>query len=130
MGKASMLRTVAIVAMLAFVGSAYAEKIMIFGGQGHKTYLGCLSCSKFAYDSVFNKFGPHGNQFSSESIYNHFSDYGSKFSNYSACNQYASDPPVVVDDTGSFYGRLTIASRPDAIKSERVIGWLIAVCEG
>jgi hypothetical protein len=29
---------------------------------------------------------------------------------YSACNQYASDPPVIVDQDGQFYGRLTLNS--------------------
>ena len=34
-----------------------AKKIMIFGGRGHDTYLGCLSCSKFDSESVFNEMG-------------------------------------------------------------------------
>ncbi|SRR6266478_442833 len=117
-------------ALLTVSTAAHAEKIMIFGGQGHKTYLGCLSCNKFDYDSVFNEFGPHGSKFSPESIFNHFSEYGSKFSSHSACNKWASDPPVVVDKKGSFYGRLTLANRSDAITDEKLVAWLAAVCEG
>jgi hypothetical protein len=81
---------------------------MIFGGDGHKIYLGCLNCSQYASDSVFNEYGDHGSQYSSESIWNHFGDYGSTYSSYGACNLYASDPPVIVDGAGKYYGRLTM----------------------
>src|SRR5437867_1993196 len=37
-----------------------ATKLMIFGGEGHKTYLGCLNCDPMAYDSIFNAVGPYG----------------------------------------------------------------------
>ena len=60
------------------------KKIMIFGGDGPKTYLGSLSCSKYEYDSVFNKYGPHRSKYSMNSILNHYSEYGSKYSLYSA----------------------------------------------
>src|SRR6185503_17591926 len=83
-------------------------KLMVFGGPGHQTYLGCLSCSEFATDSIFNEFSTYGNSFSSQSIFNSYSQFGSPYSAFSACNPYASDPPVVVDEAGNFYGRLTI----------------------
>jgi hypothetical protein len=48
----------------AAAGVAHAQtappKLMLFGGEGHKTYLGCLNCPKYASDSVFNEYGPHG----------------------------------------------------------------------
>jgi hypothetical protein len=87
---------------------AVAPKLMIFGGPGHQVYLGCLNCSEFARDSVQNQFGPNGSSFSQTSIRNEFSPYGSKFSNYSACNPFASNPPVVVDGQGRYYGRLKL----------------------
>jgi hypothetical protein len=37
------------------VGASAAQtvsKLMIFGGQDHKTYLGCLNCNGYATDSV------------------------------------------------------------------------------
>ncbi len=124
------MRALVLAVALALPTAARAdEKIMIFGGAGHRTYLGCLSCSKYDYDSVFNEFGPNGSKFSSESIHNHFSEYGSKFSMYSACSKYASDPPVMVDKKGGFYGRLTLNRfHPDATKVDTILGWLLAVC--
>lgn len=83
-------------------------KLMIFGGSDHKVYLGCLSCSEYAADSVSNKFGTNGSPYSNESIWNRFGDYGSKYSSESACNPYADDPPVIVDQNGKYYGRLSL----------------------
>ena len=83
-------------------------KLMIFGGSDHKTYLGCLNCNKYAIDSILNTFGEYGSQYSSSSIFNRFGDFGSPYSTYSACNSYATDPPVIVDSEGKFYGRLTV----------------------
>jgi hypothetical protein len=85
-----------------------AGKLMLFGGPGHSTYLGCLNCSEFASDSLFNEVGRHGSPYQSESIFNKFGQFGSAYSSYSACNPYASDPPVIVDANGRFYGRLTV----------------------
>jgi hypothetical protein len=85
-----------------------AIKLMIFGGEDHKTYLGCLNCSESASDSVRNKFGENGSPYSSHSIWNHYSDYGSRYSSDGACNPYANDPPVIVDQDGKYYGRLSL----------------------
>jgi len=91
--------------------------MMIFGGLGHKTYLGCLSCPEYSTDSVFNEFGSFGTAYGPQSIFNSYSEYGSTFSTYSPCNSYATDPPVVVDEEGTFYGRLTVNRyNPQGIK--------------
>jgi hypothetical protein len=100
-------------------------KLMIFGGEGHKTYLGCLNCSEYSIDSVFNTFGDHGSTYSAESILNHFGQFGSEYGMYSPCNSYASGPPVVVDGNGAFYGTLTLNQyRTDRQRNERVNAWL------
>ena len=85
-----------------------ATKLMIFGGEDHRTYLGCLNCSQFASDSVLNQYGEHGSRYASESIWNHYGDFGSAYSSFGACNAYATDPPVIVDNAGKYYGRLTL----------------------
>jgi hypothetical protein len=82
-------------------------RILLFGGPDHTTYLGCLSCSEYAADSIMNKYGQHGSAYSSESIWNHYSTFGSRYSSESACNSYANDPPVIVDSEGGYYGRLS-----------------------
>ena len=81
---------------------------MLFGGVDHRTYLGCLDCSQYTGDSVFNAYGQHGSRYSAESIWNHYGEYGSAYSSYGACNTYANDPPVIVDNSGKYYGRLTL----------------------
>jgi hypothetical protein len=102
-----LLSAVLVFLMLASATSAQRQKVMLFGGRGHKTYLGCLNCNKFSSDSIFNTYGTNGSPYSSSSIWNHYSEYGSKYSDYSTCNPYATDPPVIVDAKGNFYGRLT-----------------------
>jgi len=104
---------------------------MAFGGQDHRAYLGCLNCSQYAADSIFNEYGQHGSRYSSESIWNHYSEYGSPYSSFGACNPYASDPPVIVDPAGRYYGRLSLNSyHAEFGLGAQYYGWLKqTVCE-
>ena len=43
-----------------------------------------------------------------ENIWNEYGKYGSEHSNYSPFNEYASNPPVIVDKQGNFYGYFTV----------------------
>jgi hypothetical protein len=131
-------QNVAAVAAGAAQGAARASapesgssKLMIFGGADHRTYLGCLNCSQYATDSVFNEFGEHGSRYSSESIWNHYSEYGSAYSSEGACNAYATDPPVIVDNAGKYYGRLTLnAYHAELGAGANYYNWLKqSVCE-
>jgi hypothetical protein len=102
---------------------------MIFGGEDHEQYLGCMNCSEYVHDSVENIFGPFGSKFSATSIRNHFSSFGSQFSSYSACNTFASEPPRIVDDDGNFYGTLTINRfNLQRIRNQTVLAWLEGIC--
>ncbi len=107
-----------------------SSKLMLFGGADHKTYLGCLSCSENATDSVSNKYRQNGSPYSQTSIWNHFSQFGSAFSAYGVCNLHASDPPVIVNQEGAYYGRLTLNRfHPQIGLGTRLIPWLrSAVC--
>lgn len=122
-----------LVLLICLTGFAFAqnEKIMIFGGENNDVYLGCLNCSKFESDSLFNEFGRFGSKFRAESIFNNFGDYGSKFSNESACNKFAQDPPIIVDEDGNAYGVLTLnKNHRHAIKIDSILEWLEeVVCE-
>jgi hypothetical protein len=112
--SAAARRNVAVVAARGAEGAGASApqgrtaKLMVLGGEDHRTYLGCLNCSQYATDSVFNEYGQHGSRYSSESIWNHYSQYGSAYSTYGACNPYATDPPVIVDSAGRYYGRLSL----------------------
>jgi hypothetical protein len=102
-------------------------KLMLFGGLGSQTYLGCLSCGELAADSVRNRLGPHGSQLSTASILNPLGPYGSALSNFSVCNPLASDPPKIVDGAGNYFGRLTV----NALQPERTnYGVLRAFAQG
>lgn len=119
----------AAVMLMSPSGSAAQGKIMIFGGSEHDTYLGCLSCSEYSSESVFNEFSQFGSSYSTNSIYNSLSRFGSRLSTYSACSRTASDPPVIVNQDGDYYGRLTINnSHPDQISSREILSWLRSVC--
>jgi len=108
---------------------ALQPKMMIFGGDNHTTYLGCVNCSEYAIDSVRNAYGPHGSPYSQESIFNHYGPFGSPYSSTSACDEYASDPPVIVDQNGRYYGRLTLNTlNPEIGIGAQLLGWLAATC--
>jgi hypothetical protein len=81
--------------------------LLLFGASNHKTFLGCLNCSKYDSGSVCNKYGETGSKYNSDSIWNGYGDFGSKYSSDSPWNKYSSDGPVIVDSSGQFYGRFT-----------------------
>ena len=70
--------------LLAGSTAAKAEKLMIFGGENHRDYLGCLNCNEFSPDSIWNQFGRYGNPFG-HNLFNPFSPYRNPFSQYSMC---------------------------------------------
>jgi len=100
-------------------GSTAANpKLMIFGGENHETYLGCLNCSSAAADSIFNKSGRYRNCASmalgGDNLFCRlpFSEFGNTTpinKHFSACNSNASDPPVLVDEEGRYFGRFSVA---------------------
>jgi hypothetical protein len=124
---------VVILCFLILGNNAFAQskKIMIFGSSNHDVYLGCLSCSEYATDSVHNKFSKYGSEFQTDSIFNPFGRFGSPFSNFSACSQFATEPPVIVDQQGNFYGRLTLNTmHSQANTEESLLQWLkTTVCK-
>jgi hypothetical protein len=97
---------------------------LLFGGEKHDVYLGCL-CSEYDAESVFNSYGRFGNEYCTDCIWNSYGKYGSAYSSTSVCNEYASDPPVVVDGDGKFYGRLTLNEfNPQRVADDALLEWL------
>jgi len=101
------LFTFVLIGCIACAAHAQNAALLLFGGSGHKTFLGCLNCGKYDSGSVCNKYGQHGSKYASESIWNKYGNFGSKYSNESPWNRYASEPPAIVDREGNFYGYLT-----------------------
>ncbi len=116
----------AIFLSFAFSGPALADPaLLLFAGMDHKQFLGCLNCSEYDEDSVSNKYGPYGSPYSDTSIFNSYSQFGGAYGEYSPCNAYSSDPPVIVDQQGNYYGRLTInQSLTDTRLSSNLWNWL------
>ena len=81
-------------------------QLLILATDG--TYLGCITCSEFSSDSIFNSYGSYGSPYSATSIHNHYGAYGSPYSALSACNPYGVTPPAVVDESGCFVTRLSL----------------------
>jgi hypothetical protein len=84
-----------------------AQELLLFGGSGNKEFLGCLNCSEYSSNSVWNNYSTYG-WGNSYGIWNPYGNFGGKYSSYSACNEYSSNGPVIVDREGKFYGTLSI----------------------
>jgi hypothetical protein len=103
------MKTSSFLVALLLVASApaIAAELLLFGGASHDVFLGCLNCSEHDSGSVCNKYGDNGSKYSGMSIWNKYGNFGSKYSDTSPWNKYASNPPVVVDRQGGFYGYMT-----------------------
>ncbi len=95
-------------------------------------YLGCLNCSKYDINSIFNPFGPYGDKYSLKSIKNKFGEYGSEYSIKSVWNPYAVNPPVIKDTFGNKIGYLSVnpylflpSLNPKKIRQNRIMNDLI-----
>lgn len=87
-----------------------AQNILIYGGNDHDIYLGCLNCNKYESTSIWNAYGTYGSKYSSSSIWNKYGIYGGQYSSNSPFNRYTSTPPMLVDKNGNFYGYFTANS--------------------
>jgi hypothetical protein len=64
-------------------------------------------------------------------IFNTYGQYGGEYSDKSPCNEYATHPPVIVDERGDYYGVLTINEyNPKRTRSQMLQGWIARVCAG
>jgi len=102
-----MWKCLLIIALFSSVRT-YAAELLLFGGSGHKEFLGCLNCSEYDGSSVWNEMSRFGlkNGFG---VWNPFGSYANPFSSYSACGDFATDPPIIVDRDGRAYGRFSIS---------------------
>ncbi len=111
--RASILIAVLVLVLVTALGStreaaAGNKHLLLFSDESPKVFLGCLTCSEFDTNSVWNTIGRYGSSISSTSVRNSISKYGSTISPTSACNTIAQRPPLIVDEEGGYYGRLTV----------------------
>ena len=84
------------------------QALHLYGGQDYTIYLGCINCSSYDNNSIWNEYGDYGSSYSDVSIWNSYSEYGSEYDDYSPWNSYSSTPPKLYDNDGGFYGYFTI----------------------
>ena len=102
-----MLRAAVLIILLSSSAMAQQPEVLIMGGRNQDEFIGCLTCGDFDSDSVWNKFSRHGwgNKFGT---WNQFGEHKGQFGSNSACNEFASNPPVLVDRRGNYFGELTV----------------------
>ena|SRR5947207_2598494 len=91
--------------------------VWIFGGSDHKTFLGCLTCEPSAVNSIFNSDGDFGHcgGLAFDNLYCHtllsaFGSTGLVAEETSACGPSSTNPPVLVDPDGHYYGRFSVGA--------------------
>ncbi|WP_282147873.1 hypothetical protein [Algibacter lectus] len=94
--------------MVFTFSTTYSQSLHLYGGDNHKVYLGCLTCSDYDSSSIWNEYGTYGSSYNSKSIWNEYGTYGNDYNAQSPWNSHSSDPPVVVDKNGEFYGYFTV----------------------
>lgn len=82
----------------------WANDLLLYGGDNHDVFLGCLNCDKTNPLSVCGDYNDFGNRYGEKSIWNNYGSYGSRYDDTSPWNTYAGNPPVIVDKNGNFYG--------------------------
>lgn len=109
MNKIYFVIAFVVISFGAFLTECYSQSaLQIYGGKDHDVYLGCLNCSAYDQSSIWNEYGKFGSSHSASSIWNDYSLYGSEYGAYSPFNSYASNPPVIVNSNGEFFGYFTI----------------------
>jgi len=84
------------------------KALLLFGGIDHKTFLGCLNCTKTDVASVCNEFGKYGSTYEADSIWNPYGTYGSEFNSSSPWNAFSTQAPIIANPDGTSYGYLSI----------------------
>jgi hypothetical protein len=90
--------------------------VYVFDGGKRDVFLGCLMCLPGNdADSIFNPRGDYGHcpRYGAKSLFCHEPAArfgGTSFSDESACNTTAQSPPVIVNDDGFYFGRLSVST--------------------
>jgi hypothetical protein len=99
--------TLILLSVLTISFGLRGQSLLLFGGENHKVFLGCLNCDKHSSSSIWNEYGDYGSKYNMNSIWNQYGEYGGQYSVYSPFNSYSNDPPIIVDKDGNSYGYFT-----------------------
>jgi hypothetical protein len=112
--------------LVSITAAQRPKALLLFGGQDHKTFLGCLNCAVHSAESICNEYGKYGSQYESSSIWNQYGTYGSQYNKDSPWSAYTTSAPIIVDQDGGSYGYFSA----NAYHTDRTrIGWLLAVLD-
>jgi hypothetical protein len=108
----SLLCTLGIGLFLLCLGPAcHAQspknQLLIYGGNDHKIFLGCLNCVVNSPTSVCNENGRYGWDLQPNSIWNPNGKFGSDISPTSPWNDLGRNPPLLKTPDGASFGYLT-----------------------
>jgi hypothetical protein len=107
--------------------NAQAPKaLLLFGGEDHKTFLGCLNCADTSASSVCNEYGQFGSEYQADSIWNEYGNFGSEYNSQSPWNEYSNNAPIIVDKDGESYGYFSVnTNHHDRTRIE----WIVAILD-
>lgn len=91
-----------------FTATCFSQALPIYGGQNQDVCLGYLNCSNYNQNSIWNEYGTYGSSYNSNSILNSYGTYGSAYNSNSPWNSSGTNPPVMVDKSGNFYGYISV----------------------
>jgi hypothetical protein len=77
--------------------------------SGSAEFLGCLNCSEYDPDSIWNPYGRYGSPYSPyspDSLHNPYGQYGNPYSPKSPKNPYSTDGPKIYNSEGEYRGNL------------------------
>lgn len=99
--------------LIATCSPALAQNtaLLLFDGETHKEFAGCLNCNRYDDSSVCNAYGDYGSRYSDTSIWNRYGRFGSPYQDNSPWNRYG-EGLVVVDPDGKFYGHFSLNRYP------------------
>lgn len=129
--RVARLALVSLLLCLALMGgekrvSGQTKALLLFGGDDHKTFLGCLNCNDISASSVCNDIGLYGSDIAVDSIWNDIGTYGSDISVHSPWNDIAQSAPIIVDKDGNSYGYFSVNS----LHHDRTrIPWLLRILD-
>ena len=107
-------------------GAQNQKALLLFGGEKHDEFLGCLNCNSQSAISVCNEFGKYGSKYQSDSIWNEYGKYGSQYNALSPWDEYSSTAPIIVDKDGTSYGYFSANS----FHHDRTnIDWLVKILD-
>lgn len=131
--RISFVAGLACLCVLTLLGVPYSnsstpptKELLLFGGEGGTTFLGCLNCSITSETSICNPNGEFGSGEALASIWNDLGDYGSEASDHSPWSDASANPPMILDRNGDPYGYFT---RNTTHRSRTRIPWLQVALE-